>query len=149
MTPPKSQSRDDEVKQAIEAYLQARKRILALGREVPGRIGGNDNIIGRIGEFIGLRFLESLGQQPQKVDGVANPGFDLHEGELLTQVKAITWENRLGRSVQLKRGWHQFLLIELGEHYTPERIGLISQDQPGSAPASYRRWFFPHAHADS
>ena len=74
MTPPQSQSRDDEIKQAIEAYLQARKAILALGREVPERIGGNDNIIGRIGEFLGLRFLESRGQHPEKVEGASNPG---------------------------------------------------------------------------
>ena len=129
MTPPQSQSRDDEIKQAIEAYLQARKRILALGRDVPERIGGNDNIIGRIGEFLGLRFLEALGQRPEKVEGASNPGYDLVEGDCRTQVKAITHENQRGRSVRLTPGWTQFLLIELGEHYTPDRIGLLTLEQ--------------------
>jgi len=136
MTPPQSQSRDDEIKQAIEAYLQARKRILALGRDVPDRIGGNDNIIGRIGEFLGLRFLESRGQRPVKVEGASNPGYDLVEGDCRTQVKPITQENQRGRSVRLTPGWTQFLLIELGEHYTPERIGLISLEQHQQAIAN-------------
>lgn len=133
MTPPQSQSRDDEIKQAIEAYLQARKAILALGREVPERIGGNDNIIGRIGEFLGLRFLESRGQRPEMVEGSSNPGYDLVEGDCRTQVKAITQENQRGRSVRLTPGWTQFLLMELGEHYTPDRIGLLTLEQQQQA----------------
>lgn len=128
-----SQARDKEIKEAIEAYLQARKRILVLGREAPECIGGNDNIIGRIGEFLGLRFLESQGQTPQKAEGLSNPGYDLIEGDCLTQVKAITQENQRGRSVRLTPGWNQFLLIELGEHYTPIRIGLLTKAQQQQA----------------
>ncbi|EWH03239.1 hypothetical protein [Halomonas sp. BC04] len=128
-----SQSRDEEVQAAIENYLQARKRILTLGREVPERFGGNDNIIGRIGEFIGLRFLESLGQRPEKVPGTSNPGYDLEEGSCRTQVKAITQENKHGRSVRLTPDWTQFLLIELGEHYVPTRIGLLTLEQQQQA----------------
>lgn len=127
------QHRDAEIQQAIDHYLQARQAILALGREVPERIGGNDNIIGRIGEFIGLRFLEALGQQPSMMSGSSNPGFDLEEGGKRTQVKAITHENRRGRSVRLTPGWNQFLLMELGEHYTPERIGLLTLAQQEQA----------------
>ncbi|WP_192036170.1 hypothetical protein [Halomonas sp. YLGW01] len=128
-----TQERDAQIQAAIEDYLQSRKAILELGREVPGRIGGNDNIIGRIGEFLGLRFLESLGQAPQKAAGLSNPGYDLFDGELLTQVKAITQENQRGRSVRLTPGWNQFLLIELGEHYTPIRIGLLTENQQQQA----------------
>lgn len=128
-----SQEHDQKIQRAIEAYLQARGKILALGREVPGRIGGNDNVIGRIGEFIGLRFLESLGQRPSRVPGSANPGYDLVEGSCRTQVKAITHENQRGRSVRLTPGWTQFLLMELGEHYTPDRIGLLTLEQQRQA----------------
>jgi len=128
MTPPQ-QHRDADIQQAIDHYLRARQAILKLGREVPGRIGGNDNIIGRIGEFIGLRFLEALGQEPIMMEGSSNPGFDLEEGNLRTQVKAITHENKRGRSVRLTPGWTQFVLMELGEHYTPERIGLLTSTQ--------------------
>lgn len=127
------QHRDAEIQRAIDHYLQARQAILALGRAVPERIGGNDNIIGRIGEFIGLRFLEALGQQPSMMSGSSNPGFDLEEDGQRTQVKAITRENRRGRSVRLTPGWTQFLLMELGKHYTPERIGVITLAQQEQA----------------
>lgn len=123
------QHRDADIQRAIDHYLRARQTILKLGREVPGRIGGNDNIVGRIGEFIGLRFLEALGQEPIMMEGSSNPGFDLEEGNLRTQVKAITNENKRGRSVRLTPGWTQFVLMELGEHYTPERIGLLTSTQ--------------------
>ena len=49
-----------EIQSAIERYLQARHELLDLGRKHPGLIGGNDNILGRIGEFIALRFLQNL-----------------------------------------------------------------------------------------
>lgn len=127
------QYRDADIQQAIDHYLQARKAILALGREVPERIGGNDNIIGRIGEFIGLRFLEALCQEPVMMAGRSNPGFDLIEGDQRTQIKAITHENKCGRSVRLTLGWTQFVLMELGEHYTPERIGLLTTTQQEQA----------------
>lgn len=123
------QNHDTEIQRAIDHYLQARQAILKLGREVPERIGGNDNIIGRIGEFIGLRFLEALGQEPVMMTGSSNPGFDLVEGEQRTQVKAITHENKRGRSVRLTQGWTQLVLMELGKHYTPERIGLLTSTQ--------------------
>jgi len=100
---------------------------------VPGRIGGNDKIIGRIGEFIGLRFLEALGQEPVMMTGSSNPGFDLIEGDRRTQIKVITHENKRGRSVRLTPGWTQFVLMELGEHYTPERIGLLTSTQQEKA----------------
>ncbi|WP_444935240.1 hypothetical protein ACJJIW_11720 [Microbulbifer sp. JMSA004] len=120
---------DIEIQEGIEEYLKARKNVLALGRKYPDRIGGNDNIIGRIGEFIALRFLESIGQNPQMVEHSSNPGFDLLEGETQTQVKVITSENRKGRNVRLKKPWNQFLLIELGEQYKPERIGVLTEAQ--------------------
>ncbi|SHM08604.1 hypothetical protein [Vreelandella subglaciescola] len=123
------QSRDADIKSAIENYLQARKALLALGREVPERIGGNGNIIGRIGEFLGMRFLEALGYAPCKAEGLSNPGYDLIEGDAFIQVKAITQENQRGRSVRLTPSWNQLLLIELGEHYTPIRIGLLTRKQ--------------------
>lgn len=118
-----SQSRDADIKAVIEDYLQARAALLALGRELPERIGGNDNSIGRIGEFLGMRFLEALGRAPRKAEGLSNPGYDLIDGDSCIQVKAITRENQRGRSVRLTPDWNELLLIELGEHYTPVRIG--------------------------
>lgn len=131
---------DTEIQKAIEQYLQARKFILDVGRKYPDRIGGNDNIIGRIGEFIALKFLTGLGQVPLKVEGSSNTGYDLIDGGVMTQVKVITAENQKGRNVRLKKPWNQFLLIELGDHYKPTRIGLISQAQHEKALQENPSW---------
>lgn len=120
---------DTQIRAAIDKYLQARHELLLLGEVHPSRIGGNDNIIGRIGEFIALRFLERLGQNPVRVEGSSNPGFDLIEGTIQTQVKVMTEENQTGRNVRLTEPWTQLVLIELGEHYRPKRIGLLTREQ--------------------
>lgn len=131
---------DSEIKNGIEKYLQARKNILELGRKYPERIGGNDNIIGRIGEFIALQFLESIGQKPEKMMSSSNPGYDLIENYIQTQVKVITSENQKGRNVRLKKPWNQFVLIELGEHYRPERTGVLTEEQHQTALSENKGW---------
>src|SRR5687768_5356675 len=118
---------DAAIQVAIDKYLQARHELLVLGRTHPTRIGGNDNIIGRIGEFIALRFLESIGQRPVKVLSSSNPGFDLIEGGVQTQVKVMTEENQRGRNVRLTEPWSQLVLVELGTHYKPTRIGFLTK----------------------
>lgn len=120
---------DTIIQNAIENYLDARAEILEVGHKYPERFGGNDNIIGRIGEFIALRFLENLGQNPEKILCSSNPGYDLVDDDIQTQVKVITSENKKGRNVRLKKPWNQFLLIELGNNYQPERIGLLTETQ--------------------
>jgi hypothetical protein len=47
---------DKEIQTAILDYLNSRKKILDIGNKYPDLIGGNDNIIGRIGEYIDIRF---------------------------------------------------------------------------------------------
>ena len=136
----RTHSVDQTIQDVIDKYLFARHELLVLGRAHPTRIGGNDNIIGRIGEFIGLRFLESLGQHPLKILHKSNCGFDLIEGELRTQVKVITEENQRGCTVRLTEPWNQLLLIELGAHYKPIRIGLLTKDQHKLALGENRSW---------
>ena len=130
-----------EIQSAIERYLQARHVLLEIGRRYPGLIGGNDNIIGRIGEYIALRFLERrLGQRPVRVTGNANPGYDFVDADTQTQVKVITDENKEGRNVRLVEPWNQFVLIELGQHYRPVRIGIISKGQLQRACSENSGW---------
>ena len=131
---------DAEIQTAIERYLLARHDLLQLGRVRPGRIGGNDNIIGRIGEFIALRFLEGLGQHPTKVRGSSNQGYDLVEKQRQTQVKVITEENQKGRNVKLTEPWNQFVLIELGQHYKTVRIGILTKAKQEEALAENAGW---------
>jgi hypothetical protein len=122
------------IQTAIDRYLKYRSELLALGKEHPELIGGNDNIIGRIGEYIAMRFLQrTLGQRPKKVLHPSNPGFDLTEGRIRTQVKVITEENQRGRSMRVRPGWDQFVLVELGAEYKPHRIGVLSVEQHQAA----------------
>ena len=124
---------DQEIQEAIEHYLRARARLLELGERYPDRFGGNDNVIGRIGEFVALRFLEREGYSPRKAPGKSNPGYDLVEGERKIQVKAISPENQKGRSVRLTNPWDLFVLIELGDGYRPVRIGMLTREEHNQA----------------
>ena len=119
---------EKKIKKAILQYIKARKRVIALGN-IYSAINGNDSIVGRIGEYYAIKFLESINQQPEKILNSSNKGFDLQDGEILTQVKVITHENKKGRSMRLKEPWNQFLLIELNEDYLPKTIGLINKQQ--------------------
>jgi len=120
---------DEDIQKAIQRYLTARRDLLALGEQYPERFGGNDNIIGRIGEFVALRYLEQQGRRPRKVEARANPGFDLVEGDERIQVKVITRENKSGSTVPLHEDWTQFMLIEFNEEYRPVRIGQLTKDE--------------------
>lgn len=131
---------DSQIQEAIDRYLQARHELLLLGEAYPDRIGGNDNIIGRIGEFIALRFLESLEQNPMKMEGVSNQGYDFIDGNIQTQVKVITDENKMGRNVRLVEPWTQLVVVELGESYKPNRIGVLDKSQFQRARSENSTW---------
>ncbi|WP_105618575.1 hypothetical protein [Vallitalea okinawensis] len=120
-----------EIENAITSYITARRNIIEVGNKYPSLFSGNDNIIGRIGEFYALMFLLDYGQQPSKILNASNPGFDLIDEKtgLKTQVKVITAENKLGRTVQLKDGWDQLLLIILDSNYDIESIGVLQHDK--------------------
>ncbi len=131
---------DIQIQAAIDRYLQARHELILLGKAHPHRIGGNDNIIGRIGEFIGLRFLESLGQKPTKMEGSSNQGYDFIEQDVQTQVKVITEENKKGRNVRLVEPWTQLVVVELGVGYKPHRIGILNKPQFQRACSENSMW---------
>lgn len=124
-------NRDTEIDHAITDYIKARKRIIQLGERYPDHIGGNDNIIGRIGEYYAIRFLERKGHSPAKGPNTSNKGYDLIDTKtkIRTQVKVITTENRAGRTVRVREPWDQLLLITLDENYGVDRIGLLTKGQ--------------------
>lgn len=124
---------DHKVRRVITQYISARRKLISLGESHPELLGGNDNMIGRIGEYIALRFLQKKKQKPKKVQSKSNKGFDLVEGKRRTQVKVITQENKKGRSVRLKKPWNQFVLICLDENYKPTKIGFLTAKQHNKA----------------
>lgn len=132
---------DTKIIAAIQRYLRARHEVIELGRQYPARIDGNDNIIGRIGEFIALRYLEKLGQRPSKTDLASNnAGCDLVENRVKTQVKVITEENKQGRSMRLRETWTQFVLVELGANYQCTRIGILTASEHRRARRENTSW---------
>lgn len=128
------------IKITIQKYLQSRSELIEIGKMYPDLLGGNDNMIGRIGEYIALKFLKKIGQNPKKVIGSSNPGFDLIDGNIMTQVKCITKENINGKTVRLTKPWNQFLLIELDNDYIPERVGIINNEQFNYAIKENNTW---------
>ena len=121
---------DTEIQGAIDVYLKARAALRAMGEKYPESMRGNDNLKGRIGEFMALRYFEGQGRSPKKVGGghsSTNPGSDLEEGDARLQVKVITHENKHGSSTRLKAPWTEFLLIELGSDYRQSRIGHLRE----------------------
>jgi hypothetical protein len=118
----------DEISEAIRAYLEARKRFLAIAKKYPDEIGGNDNIIGRIGEYLALRFLRSKGRSPRKTALLSQAGFDLEDGEIKISVKILTAENKKGRVGRLKEPWHELVVIDLSADLSGT-IGFITRAQ--------------------
>lgn len=135
-------TRDDHPRiiEAIRQYVSARQALIALGNEFPTLIGGNDNMIGRIGEYYAILFLRSVGQTPQRVDSASNPGYDLADGPHRTQVKVLSHENTRGRSVRLSGDWTQFLLMLFNDAYEPEAIGLLTRPQFDDARRDNPNW---------
>lgn len=118
----------DTIQKAIRRYLKARRELINLGVQHHELIGGNDNMIGRIGEYIAIRFLETVKkQQPIKVEPSNNPGYDLKSKNYRTQVKVLTDENQTGKGMRLKEGWTQFVLIDLDLKTMKARIGFITR----------------------
>lgn len=137
---------ESRIESAIEHYLRARHELIELGNAHPMRIGGNDNMIGRIGEFLAMQYLEAHGQHPRKATNPrtqelhrSNPGYDFIEGLKFTQVKTITVESKSGCSVRLKGKWNQLVVVELGEGYRPKAVGTLTLTQFKHALRTYPR----------
>lgn len=122
-----------EINLAIKEYLAARARLIDIGAEYPELISGNDNIIGRIGEYFAILFLRQYkGQDPIKPDAKNEKGFDLPDrknSNLTTQVKLITSENQYGAASPLHPPWKQFVLIDIDLSSLKAHIGFITNKQ--------------------
>ncbi len=130
----------DEIADAIKNYLLVRRQLFEVAEKYPDEMRGNDNIIGRIGEYLALQFLRAKGRFPTKTKSLSQAGFDLEEGALRISVKLLTSENVKGRGVRLKDPWDEFLLIQLSTSDLTGTVGLITKDQFTRALAENDSW---------
>lgn len=132
-------------------YLSARREFLSTIREDHPELGGNDNIVGRIGEFVALQFLRRSNREVTKCKNATNKGFDIEcsNGRQIS-VKTITAESKTGRTTKLKQPWHELIMVYIGDNYEIEKIGhihiedfkiAISQKIVPEDPVANRRFF--------
>ncbi len=117
------------IQKAISQYVSVRRELISIGQRYPHLIGGNDNMIGRIGEFYAIETLQTMGQSPIKEANSSRKGFDLRDKitRIRTQVKVISSENKLGRSVRLVEPWDQLVLLVLDSTYKPSKVGILNK----------------------
>jgi hypothetical protein len=118
----------EDLKHLAKDYLKARQHFLVQSAKHT-ELAGNDNIIGRIGEMIAIKYLESVGRKANKCLSKVNKGYDLECNGNKISVKLITAENKNGKTTQLKQPWTELILITLGNSYEVERLGHITLDQ--------------------
>jgi len=102
------------LKDAAKAYLIARKDFKIIADETP-ELRGNDNLIGRIGEFIAIQFLkQGLNREiVQRNKNIVEAGYDIEADGQKVSVKIITNENKAGRNTRVRNPWDELVLIEL------------------------------------
>lgn len=128
----------DCLRKASRDYLQARERFLSFANGTEA-LSGNDNIMGRIGEFIAWQFL--IDRHPRKPTDISNPGFDLIcDDHTRISVKMITHENHTGRTSRIKEPWEELIVIELGEGAEILRLGHLTKAQFNQARRAHPSW---------
>jgi len=120
---------EEKLKELARDYLIARKKFRDAADKIP-ELTGNDNIIGRIGEFIAMQFLEhKLKRKAIRNENMIQAGYDINANGKKVSVKTITSENKKGRTTPIKDPWDELIIIELGESFKVSRIGYISRDK--------------------
>lgn len=115
-------------------YLKAR-RTFEQEAELDGvqeYLGGNDNFIGRIGEFLAMRYLEEFHglvasearrEKDETKTNESRPAVDLRVGEEWWSVKCVTDESKSGKTSpyhayeHLEKGWIWPPLVIVKLHY--------------------------------
>lgn len=121
--------KDKIIENAISYYLKARKYFLETAIRYPQELRGNDNIIGRIGEYRAIEYLQGRNMTPRKVASKSQQGYDIIcNVNTKVSVKVITCENTTGRTVRLTDPWDHFLLIEFDDNYEVNRVGYLTRD---------------------
>lgn len=117
-----------KLKKIAKSYLHARKEFKRLTDKTP-ELCGNDNLVGRIGEFIAIQFLE---RQLERKSVLRNShsneaGYDIIADGKKVSVKTITNENERGIGTKVTNPWDELLIIEFDETKV-KKIGYITKE---------------------
>lgn len=114
---------------AIREYIRARQELIAIAERYPHLLDGNDNMIGRIGEYLAIRYLQDSGRKVEKARLRTQKGFDLTDGRgNRISVKILTNENKRGRGVRQCDPWDELMLIVFDTHSLAYRVGHLSRE---------------------
>ena len=115
---------------AIKKYITGRKEFFYLRDNVYTEcLRENDNIIGIIGEYYVILYLESIGKKPKKAGYRSQKGYDLLCFKQKIFVKVILTENQRQRASRLTGEWDELILILLDKNYRIFRVGTMTKEQ--------------------
>ena len=114
-----------EIDTVINQYIKARIKFYQMQETHPNYLKGNDNVIGVIGEYYAMLYLEFQGRNPVKVENRNQKGYDLYCEKKKISVKVITAENKGQKTGKIKDEWDELVLIILNENYKPKKIGCL------------------------
>lgn len=127
-------------KEICRDYLKARQTFLEIANE-DDILSGNDNIIGRIGEFIAFQFLEEMNRKPEMNINPVEKGYDiLCDKVIKVSVKMITSENKAGQTTKLCEPWDELLVVTLNDNNRVDKIGHLTKVQFQEARNNNSRW---------
>ncbi len=118
-----------KVEDAIISYLRSRNNLLSIALRYPHLLSGNDNVIGRIGEYLAITFLKRKGRIVSKVLSKSQKGHDLLDGNTKISVKILTTENVRGRGLRLTEPWDELVLIVFDTDTLDYRVGHLTKPQ--------------------
>ena len=117
-------------KTTAKNYLKARRDFLTIAEKTDW-LFGNDNLVGRIGEFIAYQFLHDNNRQPKRPASKTEKGFDFicDNGQKRVSVKTITAENKVGSTTVITEPWDELILIIINENIKIEKLGILTKEQ--------------------
>lgn len=117
-----------DLKKTAKAYLRARKKFRKATDKIP-ELNGNDNLVGRIGEFVAFQFLQGKLKRKKVIRNTSavQKGYDIIADGKKVSVKIITSENISGRTTPIRDPWDELIFIDLGENAKIKRIGVLGR----------------------
>jgi hypothetical protein len=124
----------ENLKKTAKDYLTARKKFLAIADNTHW-LFGNDNLVGRIGEFIAYQYLHENKRNPERPTSKTQKGYDFICDKKKTKisVKTITHENKAGTTTVITEPWDELILITINDKIKIDKFGILTKEQFNAA----------------